>query len=529
MGINLITAAAAQQSASREIEELDKKGEEKRTEEKNLFQRLLSSKEGSNKGGTILSDLVSKLGGNFKLSGKAETGGKAKDEYDLHLENKENFDDKVDLGSLKNSVKKTAKFMQKNHEGRQENSQGESDKNIKGNAKDYASVYGQMVLQGGGEIKKKLSKMEQRLMEQGVAAKDILGLQQNAKNIIRAQLAAQIKEQMIKMLLSPEKSLEKSINTKGVHNLVDFAFVNKELGGWDFGGYHGHLEGAANEQQRQAMLEIQDFVKEEIERNIVSDHLGDEKADDKIKDLIKLGLKVGVDMDEFKRGLGRKLDNLGMVPAPEDQQKTSSHPNDSSGWQQERNRQYEYDSEDEKELLINQLRALYMQRALRGDFRTIIETSFKLRRLKNGLMKLGVQFEDFDKVQKEGLEVARHKVMKMLEEALYERATLYQLSGPAFQLIEKKIKGLLSNLARLGKPLSRRDFETLRDDINRRMFEVVRQEFERDKALYQSRPNPQLEKKLLLLIKLIERLKKESNIMTSFAAEVKFRGVVENG
>jgi len=166
-----------------------------------------------------------------------------------------------------------------------------------------------------------------------------------------------------------------------------------------------------------------------------------------------------------------------------------------------------------------------MQRAIRGDLRTRIETAFKIRKLKNGLIKLGVSFADFEKLEQEGAALGRVKLLDMLKEAFYERATLYELAGPAFTLIEKKIKGLLKNLERLGMELSKTELDSLRDQANYAMFEVARFELENTIILYEREPAPYYEKKIKLTIKLLKRLKEESGMETDFDPELRFSQV----
>jgi hypothetical protein len=179
---------------------------------------------------------------------------------------------------------------------------------------------------------------------------------------------------------------------------------------------------------------------------------------------------------------------------------------------EEKETRYEMDEDEEKEILINRLRALYMRRALKGDIITRIDTAFKMRKLKNGLIRLGMKVDDFEHLAKEGVEVARRKLLDMLTEALNEKATLYDLAGPAFKLIEKRIKGLMSNLERIGSPLTVGEFENLRDAANRKMFDMAEQELAAVEAMLKGQPNPSLEKKRGQLLKLIIRLKDESKI-----------------
>ena len=108
--------------------------------------------------------------------------------------------------------------------------------------------------------------------------------------------------------------------------------------------------------------------------------------------------------------------------------------------------------------------------------------------------------------------MAKDKLLEMLSEVLSERSTLYDLAGPAFKLIEKKIKGIMSNLNRIGEALTINEFEKFRDIANRKMYDMAIQELHSVDAEMRTKPSPSLEKKRQQLVKLIARLKKESRI-----------------
>jgi len=124
--------------------------------------------------------------------------------------------------------------------------------------------------------------------------------------------------------------------------------------------------------------------------------------------------------------------------------------------------------------LTDKLRALYLRQAVYGDPRTILESQFKMVKFKNGLIKLGVT--NFDEVETEGRALAKVKLVEMLREAFEERATYAKLTGPAWQMTEKKIKIVLKNLAKLGIEVTTTQLDELRDQANTKMFSVAEHE-----------------------------------------------------
>ena len=161
---------------------------------------------------------------------------------------------------------------------------------------------------------------------------------------------------------------------------------------------------------------------------------------------------------------------------------------------------------------ISRLRALYMHRALTGDWSTMLETYFKMRKLKNGLIKLGVSSNEFAGIEKEGQAAARQRLVEMLTSTLEERATLYELAGPAFKLIEQKIKGIMNNLERLDGKLDELEFNSLRDTADLKVFDAARNEFLTLQDMLKGSADPAIGKRYKLVLKLMKRLKEESGL-----------------
>ncbi|NQU17746.1 MAG: hypothetical protein HQ564_06725 [Candidatus Saganbacteria bacterium] len=526
MGINVVDqnfaaqqmAQAMNASLSSAVKDIDRKDDEKRTEDRSLTRQLLDSKNPAKKGRSILSNLVAKLAGEYKLSSKTETKRSVKDEHDLLFQNSEDSEDKVELQSKK-IIKKLKKYSKQNQrQSKQALAEKQSDS--KAGVRKYSKAYMSMLLSGGGKHKKVLQKQKYDLMQKGITQKQVMGLQHDIKRTLRAQLAGQIKEGILKKLLSPDKSIEKVMNEASLDKTITSAFNNKELGGWDFGGYNKSLQGTVDAKLSEAIAEIKDYTTEEIERTMTATNLGREGAEKELHKLLELASKVGFDAQEFLKNWEVKAHDIGLVQVPYQGEMQAETGTDSDSQDNHTPSEFAFNQNDEKDIGINQLRACYMKRALNGNFRTFFETSFRMRKLKNGLIKLGVQFGDFEQIEKEGREIAAEKLKQMLQEALYERATLYELAGPAYKLINRRIKGITKNLEKLGVVIGSSEFKNLIDSANRSMFDTARHEFEQTKIVYETYPNPIAEKNLALLIKLLNRLIEESKIETSLDLNV---------
>jgi hypothetical protein len=244
-------------------------------------------------------------------------------------------------------------------------------------------------------------------------------------------------------------------------------------------------------------------------------HILNKNNRDEVKKLVELGYKVGFNFDNFLKTWEQKKFDLGLfVMEIENANKAqnvgeisigeigASGVGDKHG--------YEMTKDEEKELLINQLRAEFLKKAITGDPFAVFTFAPKIRKLKNGLIKLGLETEDFNRVEKEAKVLARYRTLEMLKEAFIERATYYELSGPAYGLLKHKMKGLVSNLKNLDMTLKKEELDALRDDTNRQMHDHTIIELRSSVAILENQDNATIEQKVPFMIKLIKRLKEES-------------------
>ncbi|MCX5750146.1 MAG: hypothetical protein NT099_00490 [Candidatus Saganbacteria bacterium] len=521
------------------MQELDKvhKGQtqehrSKGVESRSAIQKMIETGKATDMGMELLAELATKIAQSGVKLGPATFEKKAtremKDEYDLMFQSKEDVPDTAEIYySIAQIGKKSGQQNKQKQE--QEGQSLAADKETAALAKDYTATYAQYVVNGATELKRKLEDLELKLTEKGVSPKNILSFQLGVKTSMRREIAKQLRDAYLDKFLTPEKTMDQIMRTRNVDSLLDFVHVNERLGSWYFGGYNNSLQGTSDRSGQEALLEIRDFVREEIETGLTKKLLSEnpkeiQKLDNDLKDLLKMANKLSVNLNQFSANWQQKKEDLGLnliiPPPPNSLLAAGTQTNTNSGNQQKNG--FEMNLEDEREVLVNRMRAIYLIRAFKGDVFTAIETAFKMRKLKNGLIKLGYSIGDLDKikeqVKQEGEALARMKCFELLKEALRERATLHDLAGPAYKLIERKIKGVLSSLERLGVKLPKDDFNALRDHANEEMFDISMEELQDTSMALKAQPHPVLEMKQALLLKLLNRLKEESGINTPLPA-----------
>jgi hypothetical protein len=304
-----------------------------------------------------------------------------------------------------------------------------------------------------------------------------------------------LKESALMYYLDSDTKVRKIIRQRGFAELLEKA------------GKETAKEGTAK-----AQSELKGFVLHELENELI---LRTFMQDGEFKDcfkLMKVGDKAGVDsLSWIDNVWPQKKDNLGLnlLDVPHEITGFVDLKDNNPDSRREREK-YEYKEDDEKDLALNRLRACYMQLALRPGAVTSLKTWFKIRKLKNGLMRLGVFTKDMDKMEEklksEGETLAKMKMMEMLDEALHERASL--IDPERDTLVKNKIKNCLKNLERLGFDLGDKEFTALKDKANRHMHELAQRELDGTK----NKKGPQAEKKAQRLSKLLVRLRKESKL-----------------
>lgn len=466
-------------------------------------------------------------------SGQAQESG----EFDTILEN-ENFKEifYLILSKILKNVTLAGRLQNKDNQSGQE----PAAKNEVGAAKEvvkllneYAGLFLEYLVSNDSEFFHKIKQLEGKLRQMGVLEKDLIDLQLAIKNQVREKISQGIKANMEGRFLTENKPIDNVSFERGAFDWIEAAFYNNKLGGWDFGNYQGNLQGVSDEMGQQALAEVAVFLSQELEKSIVKKVMAGEdfRNDQEIKEFIKLSRGTGFDAEKWLDHIwpSKKL-HYGLNPVDLAKLEKKNHEvkayegdpllyqNFSGGKDKKKEEKFKknyfvHDDED-KDILVARLRALYLRRILGSGLKNFFETLFEIKKVKGNLFKLGIFTPQLDKqLKKEARVAARAKFFEAIKENLMERSTLYETKGTAFRSVEDKIKSVLKNAAKIGLDLSSKEFYELADAANKSMFEVGRNELENVYVLKQTRPGSKfLENKEKLLLKLLERLSKESQI-----------------
>lgn len=343
----------------------------------------------------------------------------------------------------------------------------------------YTQVYGKTIASQSGSATAELEQLERKLKTKGYSTDQLMQLKLSIKQSLRGAAVQQIKEAYLKRTLSLDMVVEYGAADIGLSGLLDEIIGNPKLGGTDFGGYLGGLQGATDaateEVAREVRIALKELLDQKMTERLVSDTVDPKKARAELEQMLKIGGRVGFDPAEYMKAWYKEKVDQGLfvfqrpdlpgIQAQVSQGQGQDQPEDPP------------ESGQTEEFLLNRLRALYIRSAIKDDWRTSLDTSFKIIKTKNKMIKLGVFSEDVnDRVKQEAVLIASGKIMEMLNETFLERATLYRLQGPAYKLIETKLAGLLKNAQKLKLEISDYELTLMRDRANHLVFDLSKRE-----------------------------------------------------
>ncbi len=389
-----------------------------------------------------------------------------------------------------------------------------------------------------------LNQAENKLQkEYGLTSGQIKDIQLSVKKSIKMEIRDNIKDSIILKQLSILDKFDAATANAKLNNFSEYFVNNLLLGGQDFGNFDENFQGLINKAMYFASKELGDFAIGDLQDFVTSGSL-DPKQDkvakvkafeNKISELNTITNNPKITEEWAQTALESFMKNMGLTKENTDFNNPSAGSinvnvntgGGNSGGQSEKQKHgYEFESKDEKDLFINRLRALYMQRALNPNIKTTMQTEFKIRRLKNGLLKMGVLTDVLnEKVKKEAQLIAKDRINDMLREALEERAAMYELQGPAYDLVENKIKSILKNADKVGLNIDKIEFEKLKTEVNNRMFEITKKEMEMLSVRMADEDMPALVLKHREMKKLTDRLIKESDIQDNHNSDSKFNSI----
>ncbi|HVN66839.1 MAG TPA: hypothetical protein VMT55_00580, partial [Candidatus Sulfotelmatobacter sp.] len=413
--------------------EIDRSPVKKTAKEMNISELLEKNRNGS-LAVDVLKPFFSKLAQVGITLGTRNKDGAPDDEELKNLIGRgESFEDMVEIKSdapVITDVKRLKKQREESDPGRGF-SRGQTEGEALALLKEYAALFTEYLAGQKPGLAERLKELKEKLQQAGIGEEKLSQFESELQSGRQADAGEQLKDAFILQTMA-NGVIEKSLRDRGLGDILENIKPEKK-------------EALTERAKERAKSELKSFVLEELENVLIRKTFTQDRDFRDAMKLIRLGDKADFNsMQWLAKTWPQKKEDHGLFLLDVPPSATGLNVDTSTDNPSNRapKHGFEYEKDDENEILINRLRALYMQRALKGDSFTHLQTEFKIRKLKNGLFKLGVLTKDLDEQVKHEAElVAKLKVVEMLKEALIERASFYELAGPAHQLVEKKIKG----------------------------------------------------------------------------------------
>lgn len=386
--------------------------------------------------------------------------------------------------------------------------------------KQYVMAFAETLIRPDQTQKKQAARdVRERLLSSGYSPKHLQAVTQNVQQVIRQDLRKRVKEGFVQFALSYSK--EVSPELVKIHK----QFEALEEMGYETGALAKEGLPSAKDVKEEAKAELRSVVSDELDRELMETKL---KGGD-IRELVRafnkfneLATVVKFEAGAYMKGFQTKLEDLGLhyFEAPPGSHTQEHMDTDARGGGQ---RQGQEDlGVDDITSLEDSLRVLFMKKQLNTNLMGSIDIRLQIMKAQGKLKKAGKLTDELlEKLQAEGEAMAKTKFASLLSESLEERASLSVLSGPTYSLTKKKFKSAMRGLKTLGQDVSKEEMTKMRDEINRHMFSVVKEEFLKVEALLGSKPaDPRLTKQRDLLLSHLERLKKESRILEDIRPKV---------
>ncbi|MBT5856377.1 hypothetical protein HOH87_07090 [bacterium] len=390
--------------------------------------------------------------------------------------------------------------------------------------KDYATSIAEYFGDQKPAKKHVMEKMKREMLSKGVATKDVLDVESKVGETVKQHYVYDLKKKLLKHFFSQSEA-----NFQKTFSKMEFQIKANEMEAIQREGLlkspiHEVMEKLGVELRR----EMEGFLYEEATRRFGEHSVGDKTIEEYTDDLAKLqkvAAASGVIIDELglTESIKRAIESEGLelFEAPDNMNSSMSFGGNNSNPDQSKGEPQIYVNQEE--LLEDKLRNMYMMKAYNPSLGNQIKVEFKMKKLRNGLIKLGINIQERDEeLEKEGRFLAQMKLVDELRDTLREQATLIKLSGPDYTLVKAKKAFVLKGLRKLGNHIKPKEVKRVQDEMNREMFGIIREEYNQLETMLEVKHDIHVYRNFKLLEGVLVRLKKESKIQVPLSIHAEY-------
>lgn len=446
----------------------------------------------------------------------------------------ENQAQKPDIGDVKEEILKQQKVLSKGTAGvlkeveKREKAQDKQSPVAKKMA-EYLKGTAQQLLKTDQKKQIEHTKLRQELIQSGVTPKRVSTLEQTVSQFVKKDLKEKLKSSYFDLIMTMHTKKTSADKIMAWHKFSKMEDSFKEKGILSADG--GSSEGVKHDVKE----DMRSFISYELDNVLRESQIKGESVKELIETFNKFNQmagKVEFNEAEYMKTIGRKLEDWGLRhfkdPNPPggniDTQTTpqgagTGAGNNGSGQQNKNRNPFNIDIADERE---DELRTLFMRRAISTDFKSKLELSYKINRLSKAMKRDKVaNDEQIERVGTQGVSLAIMRLLDLLKESLEEKATVTDTKSTAYKLVMDKYKRALKGLKRVDSAPGRAEIKLMQDEVNNGMFTLIKEEYAKVRVQLEALPNNiSLMQKEKNYVKILERLQKESKIKESITPTV---------
>lgn len=415
-----------------------------------------------------------------------------KDTFEVNKDDHENDNDSVTLKTTKSTNKKNETDQQKTN--REHINQNE--------LKKYAQSMSKYALSQDPNAKQKLDQQKQKLLNKGIKHSEINHMSSKVAQVIKQHMVYDLKQKLINFHMSKASSKQERVqqslifqsSTKMLENLQS----NKHL--------PLDISETTSKLKFQAKQDLGNFLYEESVSQFTKQSLGQTTLKEFTEELVKLqkaaqSAGVNISEKELTEKIFSAIDHLGLAEF--------TRPNTDSQQQ----KKSEKVIVTQEEALDDKLRYLYMMKALHPSLRNKIDIHFKVKKCRNGMIKLGFYTEEKESnLKKQGEFLAANQFKEELHFIFREEATLPNLTGSEYGVLRKKKAFFLSQLRKVNHGLSPDEIQKIKENTYREMYGLMKEELLQLKDMAEVHKHISISRKIKHLTTVIDRIKSDIQV-----------------
>ena len=370
--------------------------------------------------------------------------------------------------------------------------------------KEFAKLISKHALSQDPNAKQIIEKKRNQLLQKGLTTHQLNFATSKVGLLVKHHFVYDLKQKLINYHMS--KGFSKQDIAEHSNSYHSSTKMLNELR--NNGQLTSDITGMLDQIKHQARQDLSHFLFDESVNQFTKQSLGQISLKEFTEELVKLqkaaqSAGVTISEKELTEKIYNAIDNLGLSQF--------SPPNSNSQQQQQKQPEQILSQE---EVLDDKLRYLYMMKALHPSLRKKVDLHFKMKKCKNGMIKLGVYTEEKEEaLKKQGEFLAAKQFREELEFIFREEATLENLNGSEYGVIRKKKAFFLTQLRKINHGLSNQEIDRMKESMYQEMYALMKEEIMQLEQLAEIHKHVSISRKLKHFKSVVERITSDVTIL----------------